>query len=150
LIKLIKGLTNYACKDTFEISIFNKSGKVLKAGSNCAGKGFCDIFSKCRVYDEQNALAKLGKLILNPPTSAEIQTWFEVSIYQLYIYLLIKKFQIEDILVGNFTGVFRLLICPRVNRFLNIQMYRSSASMERGRIEKFEKPEKSKFKKLYS
>lgn len=70
-------LTNYVCKDTFEIPIFNKSGKVLKAGSICAVQGFCDIFSKCRVSDEQNALAILGQLILNPPTSAEIQTWFQ-------------------------------------------------------------------------
>ena len=72
-------MTNNICQDTFNIPVFNKSGKVLKAGSICAGTGFCDIFSKCRLYDEGSALSKLGKLILNPPTSAQIQTWFQVS-----------------------------------------------------------------------
>lgn len=78
ILSLLLAATNNVCIDTFEMSIFNYTGIVLKAGSVCSGSGYCDIFSKCRVADEGSVLYKLEQFLLNPDTSSTIQTWFQV------------------------------------------------------------------------
>jgi disintegrin and metalloproteinase domain-containing protein 10 len=79
--------TNNVCTDTFEIETLvnrkrNSSGFILKPGSACSGThGYCDIFSKCRAVDAEGPLSRLKKLLLNPKTLTDIQTWIIVSLF---------------------------------------------------------------------
>ncbi|XP_015247315.1 PREDICTED: disintegrin and metalloproteinase domain-containing protein 10 [Cyprinodon variegatus] len=55
---------------------FGKQEKTLQPGSPCNDfKGYCDVFSKCRLVDADGPLAKLKKAIFNPELYENIADW---------------------------------------------------------------------------
>ncbi|XP_035992257.1 disintegrin and metalloproteinase domain-containing protein 10 [Fundulus heteroclitus] len=55
---------------------FNHTVKTLQPGSPCNDfKGYCDVFSRCRLVDADGPLARLKKAIFNPELYENIGEW---------------------------------------------------------------------------
>lgn len=85
--------TGNICKDSFEISDIlaeYNQGIVLRPGSSCGNSnGYCDVFSNCRMVDENRALSRLTSLLLSPTILQDIATWAQEYWWVILIIVII-------------------------------------------------------------
>ncbi|MEQ2202622.1 hypothetical protein XENOCAPTIV_009336 [Xenoophorus captivus] len=70
---------------------FEGQVKTLQPGSPCNDfKGYCDVFTRCRLVDADGPLARLKKAIFNPELYENIADWIMVSVL-LQAYIVYRK-----------------------------------------------------------